>query len=154
MTRIDFHFNVPDKLSHVCRLVRKALEKTPSIVVTGDAALLTRLDDMLWNFAPTAFLGHVLLPEEIDGLRKQEIERARVWLSTSPDQCQRHDLLVSLSGAVAAGFEQYERLIEVVSLDDQDRQQARDRWRYYATRGYAIAGHAIGGFKKTTAEHG
>ena len=153
MTRIDFHFNVPDKLSHVCRLVRKALEKTPSIVVTGDAVLLTRLDDMLWDFAPTAFLGHVLLPGEIDSLRKQEFERARVWLSTSPDQCQRHDLLVSLSDAVAAGFEQYERLIEVVSLNDQDRQQARDRWRYYANRGYAISGHAIGESKKTTAEY-
>ena len=154
MTQIDFHFNVPDTLAHVCRLVRKALEKTPSIVVTGNSELLTRLDDMLGDFAPTAFLGHVLLQGETDSLCGQELERARVWLSTSPDHCQRHDLLINLSDAVAAGFEQYERLIEVVSLDDQDRQRARDRWRYYATRGYAISGHAIGVLKNNISEPG
>lgn len=36
------------------------LEKTPSIVVTGDSVLLTRLDNMLWN-CPNSVLGHVLL---------------------------------------------------------------------------------------------
>ena len=51
---------------------------------------------------------------------------------------------MNLSDVVVTGFEQYERLIEVVSGEEQDRQHARKRWRHYATRGYAIAQHAVG----------
>jgi DNA polymerase-3 subunit chi len=39
---------------------------------------------------------------------------------------------------VPEGFERFERLIEVVSLDEADRLRARDRWKHYAARGYAI----------------
>ncbi|RYE57846.1 MAG: DNA polymerase III subunit chi, partial [Rhizobiaceae bacterium] len=41
------------------------------------------------------------------------------------------------------GFEQFERLIEVVTLDDQQRQDARGRWKHYADRGYAIVRHDL-----------
>lgn len=58
MTRIDFHFNVPDKLPYVCRLIRKAIGKTPSLVVTGPQAQLARLDELLWQLGPTDFVGH------------------------------------------------------------------------------------------------
>jgi DNA polymerase III subunit chi len=39
---------------------------------------------------------------------------------------------------VPEGFERFERLIEVVTQDDEDRQRARRRWKHYADRGYAI----------------
>ena len=146
MTRIDFHFNVPDKLAYACRLVRKAVGKTPSVVVTGSAAQLVRFDDMLWHLSSTAFVGHAWHTEGADGKvsSAMELEQARVWLTETPGHCQRHALLVNLSDEVAQGFEQYERLIEIVSVDEQDRQHARSRWRHYSTRGYTIVQHALG----------
>jgi len=44
---------------------------------------------------------------------------------------------------VPEGFERFERLIEVVSQDDGDRQRARARWKHYADRGYAIQRHDL-----------
>jgi DNA polymerase-3 subunit chi len=44
---------------------------------------------------------------------------------------------------VSAGFERYERVIEVVSLEDQDRQNARTRWKQYAEQGYSITRHDL-----------
>ncbi|MDR0479806.1 MAG: DNA polymerase III subunit chi, partial [Burkholderiaceae bacterium] len=42
------------------------------------------------------------------------------------------------------GFECYARLIELVGQDDEaDRAQARERWKHYAERGYAITRHDL-----------
>ena len=42
------------------------------------------------------------------------------------------------------GFERFERLIELVTQDEQDRLDARARWKHYADRGYAIIRHDLG----------
>ncbi|MET0311843.1 MAG: DNA polymerase III subunit chi, partial [Burkholderiaceae bacterium] len=52
-------------------------------------------------------------------------------------------VLVNLGGAVPAGFERFERLIEVVTGSEEDRQGARARWRHYADRGYSIVRHDL-----------
>jgi DNA polymerase-3 subunit chi len=54
-----------------------------------------------------------------------------------------HQVLVNLGGSVPAGFESFERVIEVVTLDDADRQAARGRWKHYADRGYSITRHDL-----------
>ena len=144
MTRVDFHFNVPDKLAYTCRLLRKALETTPSVVVTGAASQLAALDQQLWLFAPSAFIGHVWLQAESTHTSPAMRACARVWLTAAPERCERHDVLVNLASAVPLGFEQYSRLIEVVALDQEDRHSARERWRHYSARGYAMERHDIG----------
>ncbi|MDO5653218.1 MAG: DNA polymerase III subunit chi [Brachymonas sp.] len=143
MTRIDFHFNVPDKLGYICRLVRKAVAQTPSLVVIGPQEQLAQLDVMLWQFAPTAFVGHAWLKDEAAHAQPAS-QRARVWLAHEPAHAPRHDVLLNLQAAVMAGFEQFERVVEVVGLHDADRQAARERWRHYAARGYAIQRHDFG----------
>ena len=46
---------------------------------------------------------------------------------------------MNLGGQMPTGFARFERVVEVVSADDeQDRQLARQRWREYTAQGYAI----------------
>ena len=40
MTEVSFHFNVPDKIGHACRLLRKAVAAGARVVVTGEDPLL------------------------------------------------------------------------------------------------------------------
>ena len=54
-----------------------------------------------------------------------------------------HQVLLNLGDAVMPGYERFERTIEVVTLDEQDRQNARQRWKHYADRGYAITRHDL-----------
>ncbi len=53
-----------------------------------------------------------------------------------------HEVLLNLHSDVPEGFGRFDRLVEVVSAQDEaDRAQARTRWSHYASRCYAIARH-------------
>lgn len=137
MTEVAFHFNVPEKLGYACRLVRKAAGTGSKVVVTGESGLLRSLDTELWTFAALEFIPHC----HADGAEAAVVAASPVVLSDSARGTPHQQVLVNLGGPVPEGFERFERLIEIVSVDEDDRQQARRRWKYYADRGYAIVRH-------------
>jgi DNA polymerase-3 subunit chi len=51
--------------------------------------------------------------------------------------------LLNLGSQTPPAFETFERVFEVVSIDDADRQAARERWKAYARRGYPIRKHEV-----------
>lgn len=134
MTEVTFHFNAPDKLGHACRLLRKAVGSGAKVVVTGDGALLRELDVALWTFSPLDFLPHCL-----DSATAPSVLNASpVVLAESPRSAPHQQVLVNLGATVPDGFERFERLIEIVTVQEEDRQHGRQRWKHYADRGYAI----------------
>ena len=67
-----------------------------------------------------------------------------VVLTETPAQDQPHrQVLLNLGTQLPAGFDRYQRVIEVVSLDDEDRQLARGRWKQYTELGYTIVRHDL-----------
>ena len=71
-------------------------------------------------------------------------QASAVLLAAEPLSCGPRDLLVNLGDAVPRGFEQFARLVEVVSQSDAaDRGRARERWRHYAAQGYQIVRHDL-----------
>lgn len=141
MTRVSFHFNVPHRLEYACRLLRKATRQNARITVTGSTPVLAELDRALWSFEPTEFIPHVLLR---DGQALPErLADTPVCLSTTLAGAPHHDVLLNLGAEPPAGFESFERLIEIVSTDDDERAAARARWKHYAARGYAIEKHEV-----------
>jgi DNA polymerase-3 subunit chi len=139
MTEVAFHFNAPDKLGYACRLLRKAVATGARVVVTGEPALLRELDVALWTFSPLEFLPHCYAPAAAPEVQA----RTPVVLADAPRNAPHQQVLVNLGAPVPEGFESFERLIEVVTQDDQDRQLARHRWKHYADRGYAIVRHDL-----------
>ena len=137
MTEVAFHFNAPDKLGYACRLLRKAVANGARVVVTGEPELLRKLDIELWTFSPLDFVPHchgaTTAPAVVDA--------SPVVLADSARAAPHHQVLVNLGATVPEGFEVFERLIEVVTVEEDDRQQARRRWKHYADRGYAITRH-------------
>nr|WP_145551981.1 DNA polymerase III subunit chi [Variovorax boronicumulans] len=139
MTEIAFHFNAPDKLAYACRLLRKAVTGGARAVVSGPDDMLARLDQQLWTFSPLDFVPHALLgtsPARVLGA-------SPVVLAVDVLQAPALPVLVNLGGLVPAGFERFERLIEVVSNGEEDRSLARGRWKHYVARGYAIVRHDL-----------
>jgi len=141
MTEIAFHFNTPDKLAYACRLLRKAVGSGAKVVVTGSVDSLQALDTQLWTFSALEFLPHCRSDSPIEQRMASPIVLAP-QIDGGPD-LPHHQVLLNLGTAVAAGFERFERAIEVVSLDDDDRQWARQRWKHYTERGYAITRHDL-----------
>lgn len=160
MTDVHFYFNVPDKLQLACRLARKAFMQGTPMVLTAEAGALRQLDEMLWNMAPTDFLAHdcVLLDQEgAEGAAAGSLNTAMAPM-IAPLQLRESiaantlmqggmpptTLLLSLCNEVPAAFSHFERVYELVSAhDDADRDYARQRWRYYQQRGYAIHRHDL-----------
>ncbi|MDF1485665.1 DNA polymerase III subunit chi [Ramlibacter sp. H39-3-26] len=139
MTEIAFHFNAPDKWSYVCRLLRKAAGSGARVAVVAPDDALQLLDRALWSLAPHAFVPHCMAQE--DGLM---LESSPIVLAREVEGLVHHDVLVNLLGGIPEGFERFARLVEIVSQDDaRDRQEARQRWRHYADRGYSIISHDV-----------
>jgi len=133
MTNVTFHFNVIDKMIYACRLLRKARAQGAKVTVTGEEYLLSLLDDTLWTFDALEFLPHCHFsaPDHI-------LDHTNIILTPDARQSKHVDVLVNLGLTMPEGFERYLRLIELVGKEESERNPARERWRYYNSRGYSI----------------
>jgi DNA polymerase III subunit chi len=140
--RLDFHVNVAHRLLYACKVVRKVRSAGRSVLVfTSDPDRLGRFDTALWTFSALDFLPHVPAGSPLAGVTP-------IWLTPRPLPRAR-DVLVLLDDAVAPDFEPwfagFERVIEVVSQDDDDRAAARARYKAYKRAGLAPATHEAAG---------
>lgn len=139
MTELAFHFGAPDKIAYACRLLRKAVGSGARVVVIGEPDQLWDLDETLWSVSPTDFVPHCMV-----NAAASVAKHSPVILTPALDQVgPEREVLVNLAEQVPMGFETYTRLIEIVSLDPDDRNAARERWRFYSSQGYAIARHDL-----------
>jgi DNA polymerase-3 subunit chi len=146
LTEILFHFNVPEKMDYACRLLRKAVASGAKVVVAGEQQELVRLDTALWTFSALDFVGHCFHSNDEALLVASPVILGCPTASAGKTAIAQ--VLLNLGIEISPGFEQYEKLIELVGESDDDRQAARLRWKHYANRGYAISRHDVAG--KTT----
>jgi len=136
MVRIDFHFNAPDKHTWVCRLARKARAARKKVVIySSDTDLLDQLDHHLWTFSAHDFLPHCRAGDELAP------QTPIILLADANAEVPHHEVLVNLDLAWPPVFTRFERLIEVVTTDEQDRAAGRQRWKFYKDRGYTLTHH-------------
>ena len=141
MTEISFYFNVASRTQYACRLLRRARRQGMALAVAGPADALEEIDRELWAFSAPEFLAHSWI--ERAGEVPKALHATTIWLGESPIDAPLHGALLNLGHAAPPAFETFERLFEVVSLDDADRQAARERWKSYARRGYPIKRHEV-----------
>ena len=138
MTSIDFYFNAEDRLQVACRLAGKALAQGKrTLIYAPDAETAQRVDRLLWTWPATGFVPHCAPHDPLAAGTP-----VLIGDTTAAAGC---DVLLNLGAQTPPGFESFERLLEVVALDDVGRRAARERYRYYRDRGYAIADHDLGG---------
>ena len=141
MTEVNFHHGAADPLGYACRLLSKAWQRGARVAVTAPGTTLARLDELLWSFEPLAFVPHARL-------RANEAPSGRlaptpIWLVERAEQAPAHEVLLNLGPEVAAGFESFERLFEIVGSDEPARAAGRERLRHYRSRGYEIKLHEV-----------
>ena len=141
MTEIAFHFNAPDRVAYACRLLRKAVAANAKVVVVVPLEKMAQLDESLWTFSQLEFLAHCRM-DSPQALRQASPVHLASTLDAMDDLTPR-DVLLNLDNKVCAGFEQFARVIEVVTLDDTDRQHARSRWKQYTDQGFDIVRHDL-----------
>lgn len=139
MTEVAFHFGAPDRLAYVCRLLRKAVGSGARVVVLADPDGVQQIDADLWALSATDFVAHCTSGAESSVQNRSPV----VLVSDLAQATGPRQVLLNLAESVPEGFDQFERLIEVVSKDGADRDPARRRWKQYTERGYTITRHDL-----------
>jgi DNA polymerase-3 subunit chi len=132
MTRIEFFFNVEDKLKKVAELSEKAVMKGRRLMVFApDRNALLSIETMLWSQSPTSFLPHC------HGAHALAAETP-IILDWQADHMPHHDVLINLQQDYPPFFSRFTRLIEIVGQEEQDKVAARKRYKFYRDRGYEM----------------
>lgn len=139
MTRIDFHTNIPDKLSYACRLARKAYGARARVVVLAESQEQAEaLNAALWNVADTDFIPHVMAADPL-------APQTPVVITDNEDApLPHHDMLVNLTRRTPNNFAQFARVFEIISLDEADAAEGRKRYAAYKRQSYPLT-HFVAG---------
>ncbi|PNM82784.1 DNA polymerase III subunit chi [Achromobacter xylosoxidans] len=146
MTRIDFAFGAPDRRRMACQVVRKRyLAGQRLVVYCKEGSRLAAFDRMLWAFDDTSFVPHVLANDPLAAETPVILTAGDPWQAAQAAVAdgQPQPWLLNLDDACPPGFDAFERLLEIVSDDPDDKQAARQRWRAYQGAGHTPQSHDL-----------
>jgi len=132
MTRVEFYFNVVDKIEKTAELCQKALVKGRQLTVyTQNEAMSDDVKTSLWQHSPSSFLAN----SKIDELSSQF---SPIIIDSQGENLLQDDVLINLHAAQPLFFTRFRYLVELVGNDEADKALARARFRFYKDRGYDI----------------
>ena len=138
MTEVLFYSNAPDKLRTACALSSKATElKRRVMILTPEAAVTEKLSQLLWSAPSVSFNPHCRAYDRLASVTPIIVDHAS-------DRVIHEDVLINLCNDTPSCFSRFQRLVEIVTDDADDRARARDRYRFYRDRGYEIVTHDLG----------
>lgn len=138
MPRADFYLiDKPrfrdDPLLLVCELAKRAFaSEQPTLVLARSQDQAEALDEKLWEFDENAFIPHQLAGDDDDAITAVLIVPPGVAVADRP-------LVINLRDECAPGL--FERVLEVVPADEEQRAGSRERWKTYKAAGFECAKH-------------
>jgi DNA polymerase-3 subunit chi len=91
---------------------------------------------MLWTWPAVGFVPHCLAHDPLAA-------QTPVIVASGQESPQGVDVLLNLSAQCPPHFERFERLLELVGADEEEKKAGRERFRFYRDRGYAITNHDL-----------
>ena len=138
MTEVAFHFNAPDRVSYACRLLRKAYLKGARVLVLAEESERAALDAALWTRVAGDFV-----PHSGPGDPAQVQARSPIHIVCESSETHGASVLVNLRAQMPPDHERFQRVIEIVTADEADRHQARERWKRYKVLGIEPQRHDL-----------
>ena len=143
MAQVDFYV-LPEngKREHfVCALIQKVWKQGNNIFInTASESAATALDDLLWTFKDINFLPHCFVTEDNADTAPIVIGHANQVDSQIPDHTP---VMVNLADQIPAELNNVERILEIVAGNEEERQQARQRYADYRSQGHVLNKHTI-----------
>lgn len=141
MTQIDFYILADTSPTagelFACKLVEKAYHLKHAVYIYASTQPQAQhLDELLWTFNQGSFLPHTINSRE-------HSTGEPIVIGYTEQTTAFQDVLINLGEEVPAFFSQFERVAEIVSGDENSRTRARQRYKFYRDRGYALNTHNI-----------
>ena len=140
MTRVDFYLlpdnQVEQQQLYACRLTQKAVKQGLRVYIHTKSDEQTKvLDDLLWSFSASSFIPHTLNAEDCS--------QHPVYIGHHGEPLDIHGVLINLSHQTPDCFTRFERLAELVTQNETDKQAGRERFKFYKSRGYPLNTHKL-----------
>ena len=143
MPRIDFYV-LPEngardngRVRLACRLADKAYGLGHTVyILAANESQAAALDDLLWTFRQDSFIPHERYP--LAGA-----DSSPVLVGAASPATAHAQVLINLTDAFPAGFERFERVVELVDQHPDGLAQSRERFRQYRERGFTPETHKL-----------
>ncbi|HEV2614112.1 MAG TPA: DNA polymerase III subunit chi [Gammaproteobacteria bacterium] len=117
-----------------CKLCEKAYEQQKTVFIYSKTKQdAENLDKLLWTYNDISFIPHALIPAKTPIL---------IGFSGSPPPAN-YDILINLTSESPSFFNQFNRVIEVVSGDAAEKQVAREKYRFYRDNQCELKSHQL-----------
>ena len=135
MTEVTFYTFVPDRLAIMRQLAAKAYSQRLYVLIhASDPALAENLDRMLWTSPALSFLPHCRDTDVV-------ADQTPILIGIDADKLASADILINMDEQCPVQFSRFDRLLEIITTDENDRVKGRERYKFYQERGYAIKTH-------------
>ena len=135
MTEITFYTHADDPLDVARRVTVKAYGQGRQVMIYApDATTADAIDRLLWTTPALGFVPHCRDSDALAG-------ETPVLIGANAGALRSADVMINLHTGQPPAFARFERLVEIIGLDEAGVEQGRERWRFYKTRGYALAKH-------------
>ena len=106
---------------------------------TPDEATADVLDKLLWHYPATAFIPHCRCHQAAPNETPDpSLSMCPVVIADQQDNFPHSELLISLHRTCLPFFSRFQRVIEIVSRDEEDARLGRERYKFYKDRGYEM----------------
>lgn len=122
-----------------CRLIEKAyLQQKKIFIRVSSHEEGQRIDELLWIFRDVSFIPHSYLggSSDIDPFLS-------VTIATEKLNSLNADILFNLSPKIPDFFLEFSRIIEVVSEEEKNKTQSRQKYKFYKTQRCQLTTHTI-----------
>lgn len=135
MTEIHFYTFADNALDVARRVAAKAHGQGKQVMIYApDAAVADEIDRLLWTTPALGFVPHCRDSDALAG-------ETPVLIGAHPDALRSADVMINLHHEQPPAFARFERLVEIIDQTDAGRNQGRERYRFYKSRGYALTSH-------------
>ncbi len=136
MTQVEFYILEDEKPRSAFRLsvdlIQQAYQSRKRVFVhTGSQRDAEYMDELLWTQDASSFLPH-LLSGEAEGINPP------IQIGYGQEPNLRPDVLVNLSNEIPRFHGRFEKVIEFAHGDDETKEKARERFKFYRDRGYPL----------------
>ncbi len=137
MTNIQFIFNVSDIKNLTYKIVcRYFIRHRSCFVFLSDEETIAQFSDDLWGREKFSFLPH-------------EINKSDIFnkISLGHNSELMDDVIINGTNKNVNKFSRYQKLYELVGINESDKKIARERFLFYKDRGYEIEATDFVNFK-------
>ena len=141
MPRVDFYHNAPDRLAVAVKLAHKSFtNRLPLVVIAPEDRQAQAFDRQLWSHPPLSFTPHCRaespLASETPIVIAHHLGELPANLHTA--------LLLNLGPTIPEGYERFERILEIIGQDEEERLPGRERVGHYKQAGCTVNFHDLG----------